>query len=227
MINSALILCGGQGTRFRSVSENPKILATFRGNSFLKWLVDYLYSHEIQSITLSVGYRAQEIIDYVNNNQHLFPTKLKFMQEPKPLGTGGAVYSYFQHINEEAVCVVNGDTYWTGPIPKEIFHLSKNETIKCLVSRVKENTRYGDVSQVGDKLTICRGTLAKPIKNSLVFSGIYSVKRSACLARLLGEFSLEDVICAQKQRVTLVESKVSFLDFGIAEDYEKLIYDYK
>ena len=42
-----LILCGGLGTRFRSISENiPKSLAMVSGKPILRWLIDDLKIQE-------------------------------------------------------------------------------------------------------------------------------------------------------------------------------------
>ena len=68
MSRVALILCGGKGTRFRSISSSPKILAPFRSGLFIDWLIDFLKNNKFETIILSLGYKSEEIIEYINLN---------------------------------------------------------------------------------------------------------------------------------------------------------------
>ena len=70
---SALVLCGGRGTRFASVSTDPKILTKFGKTTFLDWLVEYLRANGFEKIYFSVGYKHEKIISYVSNKGFITP----------------------------------------------------------------------------------------------------------------------------------------------------------
>ena len=60
-ISEAIILCGGLGTRFRSVSESiPKTLAPVSGRPVLKWLIDDLTIMGIKRIILASGHLSEK-----------------------------------------------------------------------------------------------------------------------------------------------------------------------
>ena len=64
-----LILCGGLGTRFRSVSEDiPKSLAVVSGKPILSWLIGDLKKNKIKDIILATGHLSSNIEKYVGNH---------------------------------------------------------------------------------------------------------------------------------------------------------------
>ena len=85
MSKNALILCGGQGNRFREVSSAPKVLAPYNEGVFIDWLINYILENQIRHITLSVGYRANEIIDYVEKKLKRCDVKINYCLESMPL----------------------------------------------------------------------------------------------------------------------------------------------
>ena len=57
-----LILCGGQGTRFRAVMDDiPKVLAPISGKPFLNLLLDNLITQGFRRIILATGYLGEQI----------------------------------------------------------------------------------------------------------------------------------------------------------------------
>jgi len=83
----AIILAGGKGNRMEDVL--PKPLVRVKDKTILAYQLDYLLnSKKINKIVLSLGYKADEIIDYVKIN---YPDhSIDFAVENKPLGTAGA-----------------------------------------------------------------------------------------------------------------------------------------
>ena len=60
----ALILCGGKGTRLRSVvSGRPKVLAEIGDRPFLDILIEDLLRAGFKIIVLSVGYLKEQVKD--------------------------------------------------------------------------------------------------------------------------------------------------------------------
>ena len=104
----ALILCGGQGTRFRAVQEDiPKALAPFRGSAFIDLLLDDLVSQGFERIILATGFLSNQIEDHVKSRND---AEYIISLEPKPLGTGGAIKFAAGHFRSNPVLVMNGDS---------------------------------------------------------------------------------------------------------------------
>ena len=61
----ALILCGGLGTRLRTiVSDRPKSMAIIQGKPFLEHLMNYWSVQGINSFVLLTGYMHDAIENY-------------------------------------------------------------------------------------------------------------------------------------------------------------------
>ncbi|GAG21636.1 unnamed protein product, partial [marine sediment metagenome] len=97
-----IILAGGKGTRLPKSAKNiPKLLVKVGNKSILQHQLDLLEEHGFSDIRLSLGYKANQIIKYLNG-------KHEYIIEPEPLGTGGAIKFASKDLNEEFM-VLNGD----------------------------------------------------------------------------------------------------------------------
>jgi NDP-sugar pyrophosphorylase family protein len=57
-----LILCGGRGTRLRSViSDKPKVLVPVNGRPFLSYLLDQLIAASFKNVILCTGYKGEMV----------------------------------------------------------------------------------------------------------------------------------------------------------------------
>src|SRR5512133_1369846 len=90
MIN-AVILCGGLGTRLRSVvSDIPKPMAPVKNKPFLEYILANLCkSNTVSRFVLCVGYKYEQIESYFGNSFNGIP--VSYSIEDTPLGTGGAI----------------------------------------------------------------------------------------------------------------------------------------
>jgi len=103
-----IILCGGQGTRFREVRDDiPKALAPIQDTLFLDLLLDDLISQGLNRIILATGYLGDQIENYVNNRSD---ANYIISNEPKPLGTAGALKYAESKFTLDHVLVLNGDS---------------------------------------------------------------------------------------------------------------------
>jgi NDP-sugar pyrophosphorylase family protein len=109
-VTDAIILCGGAGTRLRSVTgEAPKSLATIGDRPFLDILLNQLRRHGFTHVILAVGYQSDLIRSYFESRTH--DASLEYSIESTPLGTGGALRNAANLVNSDAVLIMNGDSY--------------------------------------------------------------------------------------------------------------------
>lgn len=222
MSREALVLCGGLGTRFRDISLSPKILIPFRDALFIDWIIKYLKTNKYENITFSVGYKSEEIVNYLKKFYDC--PEIKTLFESTPLGTGGAVKLFFDSNDCNQVTVMNGDTFLSHSIPEEFNQ--QNKEISCLVKKVHKNDRFGHFVIENEKLIVDRGLIDQPIYNSQIFLGVARVSRVLDFSTLKIPFSLEDIFKANAERVHLVCYPGSMLDFGIPKDYDRMIAKY-
>jgi D-glycero-alpha-D-manno-heptose 1-phosphate guanylyltransferase len=120
-----LVLAGGFGTRLRSaVSDVPKPLAPVAGQPYLAYLIDSWVAQGVRSMTFLLHHQADFIEEFVSElarGDRLQGCEVRFLVEPEPLGTGGAVaYAVQQHGLTGSFLVSNADT-WLGSGIAQVF----------------------------------------------------------------------------------------------------------
>jgi UTP-glucose-1-phosphate uridylyltransferase len=106
-----LILAGGEGTRLRPLTNHmPKIMVPIHGKPFLYYMLKWLKKHDI---VISTGYKGEAIRSWCKENKVM----VELVQEPEPLGTGGALRICRPFVeSSKKFAVINGDTYIDCPI---------------------------------------------------------------------------------------------------------------
>ena len=100
MIDTAIILAGGLGTRLRPLTEEtPKPLLPLRGKPILQHIIEQLARKGVKKIILSIGYKAAQIRQYFGDGSR-FGVTIQYVIEAEPLGTGGAVKEAARSLTE-------------------------------------------------------------------------------------------------------------------------------
>ena len=72
MIETAIILAGGLGTRLRPLTdETPKPLLPIKGKPIVQHTIEQLKRHGVKNVILSIGYRADKIKEYFGDGSKL------------------------------------------------------------------------------------------------------------------------------------------------------------
>lgn len=220
----ALILAGGLGTRLRAVvSDRPKALAPIQGKPFLSYLIDYLFSHDIQCIYVSLGYQSEQIQTFCQ--QHYPKKSIVTFGEPKPLGTGGAIqFCLNQMAGGAPIWVLNGDTYCAVDFQAaRAFHEKHAADITMVTVQQPDCTRFGKVLSVEGRV---QGFLAQGAQGpGEMNAGIYYVPKD-----LFHRFQMPDVFswerdflkekCAELKCMAY-KSTGYFIDIGVEDDYQR------
>jgi NDP-sugar pyrophosphorylase family protein len=105
----AILLAGGKGTRLRPLTvHTPKPIVPIFNRPFLYYQLDLLRQvPEIDEAILSLNYQPRRIEEIFGEGEGL-GIKLRYVVEPIPLGTAGAV-RYAGDSLTESVVVFNGD----------------------------------------------------------------------------------------------------------------------
>ena len=87
----ALILVGGEGTRLRPLtSRTPKPVVPLAGQPFISYMLEWLRSHGVDDVIMSCGFLADGVRAVLGDGTGL-GIRLRYLEEPRPLGTGGAL----------------------------------------------------------------------------------------------------------------------------------------
>ena len=119
----AILLAGGKGTRLRPLTvHTPKPIVPIFNRPFLYYQLDLLRQvPEIDEAILSLNYQPRRIEEIFGEGEGL-GIRLRYVVEPQPLGTGGAI-RYAGDQLTESVVVFNGDVLTQvdlGDLPQQV-----------------------------------------------------------------------------------------------------------
>lgn len=142
----AIILCGGEGTRLRSViGEKQKTMTEIGSEPFLVNVIKHLKKYKITNVIFATGYKSHEVKDYFGTSYY-FGVEVNYSEEKIALGTGGAIRNCLDKMKYDYALVLNGDTLFKANL-KELednFLTSKADmTIAC--KEVDDKSRYGSI----------------------------------------------------------------------------------
>ena len=140
----AAILAGGLGTRLRPVTYSvPKPLIPLCDKPLISHIIDSLPSW-VSEVVIAVNYMKSEIQQYFSRA----PTgrKIILVDEPRPLGTGGALRNLREHLDERFVAF-NGDVVFSMDVGDFVrFHESKGGIGSIALWEVSDPSAFGAVS---------------------------------------------------------------------------------
>ena len=229
----AILLCGGMGTRLRSVvSDRPKPMADICGKPFLQYLLEMLRDKGITEVIFALGYMGEMIEEYFQDGS-AFGLKIAYSYEEEPLGTGGAIRNALPKILEEEVLVLNADTYF--PMDYQglyRFHQENDGDFSLATRAVPDISRYGAVRRdAAGRIMVWNEKLedgGQPLAGE-INGGIYVMKKSLIAEIPEGKQSLEQD-CVPKwlsegKRIFGLPFDGYFMDIGIPKDYQQFITD--
>ncbi len=229
----AILLCGGMGTRLRSVvSDRPKPMADICGKPFLQYLLEMLRDKGITEVIFALGYMGEMIEEYFQDGS-AFGLKIAYSYEEEPLGTGGAIRNALPKILEEEVLVLNADTYF--PMDYQglyRFHQENDGDFSLATRAVPDISRYGAVRRdAAGRILAWNEKLedgGQPLAGE-INGGIYVMKKSLIAEIPEGKQSLEQD-CVPKwlsegKRIFGLPFEGYFMDIGIPKDYQQFITD--
>lgn len=146
MIDEAIILAGGLGTRLGVLTENtPKPMIEVNGKPFLEHLLIYLEKQGIRRVIMSVGYLSEKITSFFGSRYGALT--LKYSIEEEPLGTGGAIWLSKEMIVGEKVLILNGDSYLDVDLLSMYnFHIDSNSEITLALKNQRNIESFGMVT---------------------------------------------------------------------------------
>jgi D,D-heptose 1,7-bisphosphate phosphatase len=223
MIEQAVILCGGRGSRLEALTAKlPKSLLPVDEAPFLDLLLFELGRHGIRRILLLGGVDAARIARYAAATplKARFDLAIDINAEPEPAGTGGALW-YARHLLDHAFFLLNGDSWFDINLLDLDVRLAQDQTARGVIAlrQLSDAARYGAVSLSGERIV---GFAERPAGggSGLVSGGIYALRR-AVVDRLGPRASLEAETfpeLASAGHLRGVAFDRYFIDIGVPKD---------
>lgn len=245
----AILLCGGLGTRLRSVvSDRPKPMADIAGKPFLHYFVRMLSEKGVERFIFALGYMGEQIEAYFRDGRE-YGISIAYSYEESPLGTGGAIRNALPKMQEEDVLVLNADTYFDTDYRSLFQEQRMKRADMTIASReIEDISRYGAIvkdtdgrvlrwnekqSGSGETMPDSAETLARSEetapKRGEINGGIYVMKKSLIEKIPVGKQSLENdcipVWLSHSVKIHALPSDGYFMDIGVPEDYRRFQED--
>ncbi|MFA4839097.1 MAG: sugar phosphate nucleotidyltransferase [Candidatus Neomarinimicrobiota bacterium] len=193
----AIIPAAGVGERLRPLTlTKPKVLLPVAGKPIIGHIYDRIILSGIRDVTVIVGYRAQQVIDYSTSN---FNLNFRFVHQTERRGLGHAVGLGLENSDEPALILL-GDTI----LDLNFADFAKNKENVIGVMKVDDPRRFGMVELKDGWIT---RLVEKPRKfdGDLAIAGIYLIQNQSKLKKAVdliiaknittkGEYQLTDAL---------------------------------
>src|SRR6476661_4398029 len=172
----AIMLAGGKGTRLRPLTiHTPKPIVPIFERPFLHYQLDLLKQvPEIDEVVLSLNYQPRRIEEIFGDGSAA-GLNIRYVVEPAPLGTAGAV-RYAGESLHESVVVFNGDVLTTvdlGAVLK--LHRERKAKATIVLTPVENPSAYGlvETDAHGNIQRFLEKPKAEDITTNRINAGIY------------------------------------------------------
>jgi mannose-1-phosphate guanylyltransferase len=176
----ALILVGGEGTRLRPLTSRvPKPVVPLAGRPFMSYMLEWLHGHGVDRAILSCGFLPDGVRAVLGDGSQ-WGVELTYVEEPSPLGTGGAL-KYAEDLLDERFFMLNGDILSDMDLTAQLAqHEATGARATLALIGVDDPSAYGLVRRREDRSV--REFVEKPnldeIDTHLINAGAYILERS-------------------------------------------------
>ena len=217
----AVIMAGGFGTRLNPLTEDtPKPMLPIGDRPLLEIIIEQLKNVGVDQVHVATHHKAHKISDHFGDGKD-FGVDIAYVDEERPLGTGGALGLLERPM--ETLLVMNGDILTDVDFRAMLsFHREQAADLTLAVRQYEIKLPYGVVECDGVSV---RGLEEKPVWKCFVSAGIYLLEPSVFDCIRSGDcFDMPDLIAGLIELDRPVASfpiREFWLDIGRHEDYEK------
>jgi mannose-1-phosphate guanylyltransferase len=175
-----VILVGGEGTRLRPLTSTvPKPVVPLVDRPFIAYMLEWLARHGVDDVVMSCGFLATAVRNVLGDGSQ-YGLRLRFMEEPEPRGTAGAL-KYAEDFLDERFLMLNGDVLTDIDLTAQIAQHDATGAIGTLaLVPVADPTAYGLV-RLNDDHSV-KEFVEKPsadeIDTKLISAGAYVLERA-------------------------------------------------
>lgn len=223
----AYVLCGGFGTRLRSVTDTQKALVPVHGEPFLARVLRQLAQAGISEAVLCAHYRAEQVAERLADLVQDAGLRLMLVIEPSPMGTGGALLNALREQPPEGqYLVLNADTF----LDADGYRLMRQAQGNALLGVwVDERSRYGSLEVDADGRL--QALLEKGREGAgLINAGVYAFTRDTFTSAALRECSMEQALLPEllvRETVSVIEYSGRFIDIGTPESLDRYTNEFR
>jgi len=218
-----VLMAGGLGMRLRPLTNTvPKPLLKVDGKPMLEHILARFVEQGFRRFYLSVNYKSELIREYFGDGTK-FGADVSYIEEDKPLGTGGALSRLAAEGVSENIIVMNGDLLTTLNFRQLLdFHKKHKGCATMCVRDYSIQVPYGVVNVEGESFI---DIVEKPAHSYFVNAGIYAIRANE-LKHIPKDiyYDLPDLfnqLKGQGKKVTVFPVREYWRDIGNMNDYHQ------
>ena len=230
----AILLAGGQGSRLRPLTLNtPKPIVPIFDRPFLRYQIELLKQvPEIDEIILSLNYQPRRIEEVFGDGSDL-GVQIRYVVEPQPLGTGGAIRFAAGAKPVGPLVVFNGDVLTSVDLPEVIaLHRARRARATIVLTPVENPAAYGlvETDDTGNVKAFLEKPSADQITCDTINAGIY-VLEGETLDRIPADtlYSIErgyfPSLIEQAETFVAYTYRGYWIDIGTRQKYAQVHHD--
>jgi dTDP-glucose pyrophosphorylase len=217
--NAAVIMAGGEGRRLRPLTDvRPKPMMEVAGRPILERIVLHLVGFGIKRIFISVNYLSDAVKAHFGNGER-FGCSVEYLDEPEPLGSGGAL-SLLPSTLSEPILAMNGDLLSRFDVSRLLDHHRDCGAEATIVARHHTvDIPFGVLETSGGRL---KSLLEKPSAHYLINAGIYVLNPESLgrvpKSRVFPKTPRFEAMLAQGREIAVYRMEEDWIDIGRVED---------
>jgi mannose-1-phosphate guanylyltransferase len=176
----AVILVGGEGTRLRPLTSTvPKPVVPLVDRPFIAYMLEWVARHGVDDVIMSCGFLATAVRNVLGDGSQ-YGLRLRFIEEPEPRGTAGAL-KYAEDLLDERFLMLNGDVLTDIDLTAQVAQHEATGAVGTLaLVPVGDPTAYGLVRLHDDQAVkeFVEKPSADQIDTKLISAGAYVLERS-------------------------------------------------
>jgi glucose-1-phosphate thymidylyltransferase len=200
ILRTAVVLAAGKGTRLLHLTKHiPKPLLPVAGRPIINYTLDFLQKLNIRKIFIVVGYRHQQIQEYLNKTR--FRGSIEYLFQEQQLGIADAINLAKEIVKKDFVVYLGDNLFLDLPSNDILEHHSNCQANATLLLEENRTPKETGVVLIGEDNRIFRIeekpsvafsniiTTGVYIFNPVIFRAIKDIKPSP-----RGEFEIADAI---------------------------------
>ena len=193
-INTALILCAGQGKRLNPLTlKTPKPLLEINNITILEKCIDIIIKFGAKKILLNTFHLGNQIFEFIKSKK--FSIEVQIIEDGKEiLDTGGGILNMIENSEDNDFIIFNPDTLWHNNHLNEIdkmqnFYFSnKLNNILLLV-----NKKLSFDKNLKGNFNLNNNLLKRDETNEFIYTGCQILNRSLFENYKVQNFSISEI----------------------------------
>jgi mannose-1-phosphate guanylyltransferase len=175
----AVILVGGEGTRLRPLTSTvPKPVVPLVDRPFIAYMLQWLAEHGVDDVIMSCGFLATSVRNVLGDGS-AYGVRLRFVEEPDPRGTAGAL-KFAESMLDERFLMLNGDVLTDIDLSAQVAQHERTRAKATLaLVPVDDPSAYGLVhlDPENEVLDFVEKPSSDQIDTNLISAGAYVLNR--------------------------------------------------